>query len=408
MTETEFVQVARQPIIDATNDIYGYELYHRDNSGVHIDTTLSRKTLSAQVILSVYNLIGRERSVGDALAFFNIDPEFLDVGIIEALPHEQCIFEIDARRPMLHGEVLMLKELYAKGYRFALDNFAITANTLDMHTEALPFIECIKVDVQSSDVEYIAEHIERFKNRYTLIAQRIESIDEFSAYKDIGFSYFQGYYIQHPLPVKHYRMEPKHLGLTRLFKMLDTVTFDEYAAEFERHNELTVQFFQYLISSRQNQYDATRSVRDLIMDVGPDIMHKWMMLIVYAKGSKEIEEPKSSFSLFFEQRYDLMEVIVSNVHSADQKRRSDELKLLTVFSTLIDLYQVPYEALTNAFRVSKNLELWIFSRKGRFSLLYKAINQLQHTPLDVEKVNRILKAFKTDYSEVSDKMHRAI
>ena len=92
--------------------------------------------------------------------------------------------------------------------------------------------------------------------------------------------------ITHPVPVKHYRLEPKHIGVSRLYKMLDTVPFHEFAKEFERHNELTIQFFQYLISTGIKRYDATRSVRSMIMDIGPDVMRRWFMLMIYAKGGR--------------------------------------------------------------------------------------------------------------------------
>lgn len=402
---SEFVQVARQPIIDLNHNTFGYEMLHRDSDGVAVDHTLTHRAMSAQVILSVFNLIGRERSVGNAVAFFNIDPEFLLTNIIEALPADQCVFEISADRALRHNEASKLKQYTERGYRFALDNFIAANDSLTRFKDVLPMITFLKIDVQNSDVESVELLAPRLKEHHTLIAQKVESLEEFSAYRDIGFAYFQGYYIKHPLPVKHYRLEPKHFGLTRLYKMLDTVPFAEFAREFERHNELTIQLFQYLISTGTKKYNATHSVRELVMDIGKDVMEHWFMLIVYAKGSADINANKSQFSHFFEQRVDLMQTIVSNVHSANPDGRRDELKLLAVFSTLLDIYQVPFDSIFGAFEISKNMELWIVAKKGRFSLIYKAVNLLQHKPIDIEKANRVLKSFKTDYDEVAAKMH---
>lgn len=405
---SEFVQVARQPIIDANHNTYGYEMLHRDGDGIAVDRTLSQRTMSSQVILSVFNLIGRERSVGDSLAFFNIASDFLLTDIIEALPAEQCVFEIGAEHAFRLNEIAKIKYLHGLGYRFALDNFVVSGNSLVTYRDVLPYISYIKVDVQNSDVEQVEEHVGALKDNHTLIAQKVESIEEFSAYRDMGFEYFQGYYIKHPMPVKHYRLEPKHFGVTRLYKMLETVPFSEFAREFERHNELTIQFFQYLISTGIKRYDATQSVRALIMDVGKEVMKRWFMMIVYAKGSADVNVTKSRFSRFFEERIDLMHTIVSNVHSANPDGRRDELRLLAVFSTLLDVYQIPFDLLFGSFEVSKNLELWIVAKKGRFSLIYKAVNLLQNKPVDIEKVNRVLKSFKTDYDEVHAKMHSTV
>ena len=405
---TEFVQVARQPIIDVNNAVFGYEMLHRNNEGNTVDHSLTHRTMSARVMLSVYNLIGRDRAVGDALAFFNIAPEFLLTDIIEALPAPQCVFEIAADRPLRQNETAKIKYLYDRGYRFALDNFVASDTMIALYSGTLPYITYIKIDVQNSDVEFVSTQVVALKKHHTLIAQKVETVEEFSAYRDMGFDYFQGYYIQHPVPVKHYRLEPKHFGVTRLYKMLGEVPFSEFAREFERHNEITIQFFQYLISCDIKQYDATNSVREMVVDVGKDVVKHWFMLLVYAKGSTDISVAKGDFSRFFETRIDLMQTIVSNVHSADPGRRRDELRLLAVFSTLIDVYQIPYDTLIGSFKVSKNLALWIIGRKGRFSLLYKAVNLLQHKPLDIEKVNRVLKSFKTDYDEVAAGTHHVV
>lgn len=402
---SEFVQVARQPIIDASHNIYGYELLHRDENGIAVDHALSQRTMSSQVILSVFNLIGRERSVGNALAFFNIAKDFLQADIIEALPPEQCVFEFDMEDAFRPNEIAKIKYLHDLGYRFALDNFAVSADSLAMYRNVLPYISHLKIDVQNSDVEQVEVYVGTLKENHILIAQKVESLVEFSAYRDIGFTYFQGYYIKHPLPVKHYRLEPKHFGVTRLYKMLDTVPFSEFAREFERHNELTIQFFQYLISTGSKRYDATQSVRALVMDVGKNVMKHWFMLIVYAKGSADVNANKSQFSRFFEQRVDLMQTIVANIHSANPDGRRDELKLLAVFSTLLDIYQVSFDSFFSSFKISKNMELWIVAKKGRFSLIYKAVNLLEHKPIDIEKANRVLKSFKTDYDEVAAKIH---
>lgn len=397
---SEFVHIARQPIIDANNDIFGYEILHRNESGA-VDQSLTDRTLSAKVILSVYNLIGRERALdGDKMAFFNIDSAFILTDIIEVIPSDQCIFEISSSSIFHEKERVKIKYLYEKGYRFALDNFSVSETSFRDFDKILPYISYLKVDVQNSDNEYVATQCKKMQRRHTLIAQKVESLQEFSAYRDMGFTYFQGFFIQHPQPVKHYRLEPRHFGVTRLYKMLRSEEFPKFSREFERHNELSIQLFQFFTSTGKNRFDATRSVREVVRSYGPDKMEKWMMLIVYAKGSSHSEENKSAFSRFFERRIDMMHAIVTNIHTPNPQQRHDELRLLAIFSTLVDVYQVPFDSLLNSFIVSNNIQSWLISRKGRFSLIYKAVNLVENPPYEDEKADRILKAFKTDIDTI--------
>lgn len=401
----DFVQLARQPIIDDKNEIIGYELFHRDENGEAVDFSLKRRTLSAQVMLSVYNLIGRERTVNNKIAFYNIDPDFLNTEILEALPAEQCVFELNSTMQFTQNIIAKIKYLSENGYTFALDNFVVSPATAILLKDVLPYIKYLKVDVQSSDPEYVKENISDLLEKHVAIAHKIETLDEFSAYKAMGFTLFEGYYIQRPEPVKHYRLEPKHLGVTRIYKMLSAVPLSEFSMEFERHNELSIQLLQYLISVDKKHCDATSSMRKLVESLGTEFMKKWLMLIVYAKGSSDIEKPKNSFSRFIEQRIDLMKAIVSNIHTSDPRKREDELKMLALFSTLIDVYQIPFRRIITTFDVSKNIELWLSYKKGRFSIIYKAVNQIQDRHKDIDKINRQLKSFKTDYENVLQKIN---
>ncbi len=400
---SDFVHIARQSIISSDSAVYGYEVLYRNQDGV-VDLSLTERTLTANVILSVFNLIGRERSVGEHIAFFNVDQAILLTDIIEALPKDQCIFELNSYSSFGTKELENIQNLHSLGYRFALDNFIVTDQNLDKYAKLLRYITYIKIDVQSNDVELVADKFNSLKQAYKLIAHKVETKIEFDTYKQMGFDYFQGFYIQYPVAIKHYKMQPRHLGLTRLFKLIHDVPIQEFAKEFERHNELCIQFFQYIISTGMYRYNASNSVRDVIVEAGVEMIERWMMLIVYAKGSHKIDDKRGALSLFFIRRLDLMNTIVSNVHIDNRKKLSDELKLLAIFSILRDIYKVPFDSILDSFELDENLELWLIIHKGRFELIYKALKMLETKEIDEHKLNSYLLPFKINYQELKQKL----
>ncbi len=90
------IYIARQPIIDANNEIYAYELLFRmrDDDG-EIKTLFDDDLLAtAKVLVNALNHFGIKSLVNDSYAFLNIDQEFLMDQLIYAIPQEKFVLEI--------------------------------------------------------------------------------------------------------------------------------------------------------------------------------------------------------------------------------------------------------------------------------------------------------------------------
>ena len=85
------------------------------------------------------------------------------------------------------------------GFKLALDDFILQEQYV-AHTELFRLVDYIKVDfLSTTDAERIV--IEKFIKTYpeiTLLAEKIETAEQFKRPKESGYKLFQGYYFAKP------------------------------------------------------------------------------------------------------------------------------------------------------------------------------------------------------------------
>ena len=112
------------------------------------------------------------------------------------LPNEEVVVEIlETVKP---GKKLLnlCKDLYEKGYTLALDDYEHQA----VWAHFYPYVKIIKIDVQQSSVEEIKEvkqAIAKFPH-ISLLAEKVETYEEYNQAVELGFEYFQGYFFSKP------------------------------------------------------------------------------------------------------------------------------------------------------------------------------------------------------------------
>eukprot|EP01030_Chromulinospumella_sphaerica_P023738 gene23738-23787_t len=179
--------LGRQPILDRNQALFAYELLFR-NAPVGPARVSNALTATAAVIAHASQL-GMERTVGDALGFVNVDAEVLMTDIFSFLPRERLVLEVSEQTPVTPVLISRMAELHAQGFRFALDEVQGTAPSLH---RLLPLVDYVKLDVQQVDLSSLMKLAPRFReSRKTLIAEKVETREEFKNCLDLGFDYFQ-------------------------------------------------------------------------------------------------------------------------------------------------------------------------------------------------------------------------
>ncbi len=108
-----------------------------------------------------------------------------------------------------------LHRLKQAGYMIALDDFTID----DPRTPLTDFANTLKVDLRQNTLEQGAAIAKRYGPwRCRMLAEKVESREEFVAAKAAGFVYFQGYFFRRPEVLQNKEIPANQLNYVRLLQ----------------------------------------------------------------------------------------------------------------------------------------------------------------------------------------------
>ena len=365
---SENTLMARQPILDNEKKIFGYEFFYRakDGSSQIDDPRLATST----VLVNILNQIGYRSSAEDAKAFINVGENILLTDILYTLPKEKFVYELSEDIRINSNTRESIKKLSDLGYIFALDNVELNEIYLSNFHSILPYITYLKFNTNMTDIERLGEKISQFSDK-KLIAQYIEIPEIYEAYKKLGFHYYQGYFFAKPNILQRTSLDPKHIGVIRIFEMLQNGdTLNNIAEAFSKHNELSLQLMQFLSSTYKGQIEKTSSIQDVVSLLGKDKLMQWLLLIIYSKTSQTIEHEKSAISLLVENRIDLMIGVIEVLQPLEFERMIQESRYIALISLLETVFNVPLVEILKNFSVSDNIHEALLSRTGTLGRVY--------------------------------------
>ncbi|HMG24861.1 MAG TPA: HDOD domain-containing protein [Kofleriaceae bacterium] len=205
----------------------GYELLYRDsdeNRAKFDDVTKA----SATTMLNAFVELGLDNLVGNVPAYVNMSADFLLGEYPIPLPPERTVLEVLEDIPVTPALIASLHELRARGFKIALDDFLLTEATRPL----LAVANIIKVNVLGVSRDEIAAQFAALKPTGALmLAEKISTHDELVFLRDLGFYYFQGYFLEMPIVSRTKRLPHDRSRLIRLLATMYDKRLDLRAIE---------------------------------------------------------------------------------------------------------------------------------------------------------------------------------
>lgn len=211
--------IGRQAIYDKQLKVSAYELLSRSNSE-HNEAFVGEHNANHAttiVMLNALTEIGLQQLVGDHPAFINLTYDFL-IGKC-AIPdlRNQLVLEILEDVEVTDELVAAVQKLSDSGYMIALDDFIY-------HDKMLPLVEIadiIKIDILLLDEQGLRDHVKKLSPfNVRLLAEKVESQEEYELCKELGFDYFQGYFFCKPKIVESQRAPANRITIINLLAKL--------------------------------------------------------------------------------------------------------------------------------------------------------------------------------------------
>jgi EAL and modified HD-GYP domain-containing signal transduction protein len=280
MEASTTVFVGRQPIFDRRLEVFGYELLFR-RGHVGAANVTDGEQATAQVIINTFMEIGLEQIVADRLAFLNFTRSLLCGRRWMLLPKERVIIEV-LEDVSADPEVLaVLYAIAAQGYAIALDDFVCQG---ERHALA-ELAHIIKFDVRALQGQALAEQVEMVRRPgLKLLAEKVETEEEYAFCRELGFDYFQGYYFSKPQVLEGQRLPPDRVGTLRLlFELQDpeiSVSRLEHLIRLDL--SLSYKILRYINSAFVALPRRISAIREAVILLGLDRVRMWASLIAMA------------------------------------------------------------------------------------------------------------------------------
>ncbi|TQS39566.1 HDOD domain-containing protein [Cryptosporangium phraense] len=278
--------VARQPIVDRDGRLIAYEMLFRDEPGA---TTASERAAAAtsRVLVNTFAEFGLERLVGDKLGFVNLTREFLVGELPLPFAPELAVCEVLETVEVDDEVYAGVAALARDGYAIALDDFVWGT----AHDRLLPFATYIKFEVAGVDPDVLTERVAIARQRkrgIKLLAERLESDDDYQFARDLGFDYFQGYLLGRPEVFSAEAITPNRARQLELLGMLTSPDVDlgTLSAVVAADPGLALRVLRATNSASAGQKRRIASIQDAVVILGLERLRQWLAVMIVSDLSQ--------------------------------------------------------------------------------------------------------------------------
>jgi EAL and modified HD-GYP domain-containing signal transduction protein len=350
--------VARQPILDRSQNVFGYELLFRNGVEDYFNADpelAARSTLDSSLLYGINMLCDKRR------AFVNCTCEVLFKDLITLLPPHQTVAEILETVEPEDRVIAACKRLKAAGYLIALDDFAPN----DPRLPLVEFADIIKVDIRATRPEERAGMMRRFGSpACKMLAEKLETPHEYRQARDMGFVYFQGYFFCRPEIVIGREVPASRLHYIRLLEMVSRREMDmrELEKMLKQEASICYRLLRYLNSPLFGFPLEIKSIRHAIAVLGEREMRRWIRLVVTVGAA---EQRCSELVLMGLARARFCELL------SNQLQSNTDLFLLGLLSIMDAILEVSMEVLLEQLPVERETKMALLGQNSSLRPLYQ-------------------------------------
>lgn len=278
--------VARQPIFQADRVLAGYELLFRSGSANVFPAGVNPDKASKEIIGQALSVFGLEALVGTKLAYVNVTQRVLREGMYITLPASRVVLELLETFIPDEETLAACKAAKDAGYCLAMDDFTDQPRLAPF----LPLCDVIKVDFRETNQATRKRIVERYgRDGVQLLAEKVETEEEFQSARELGFTHFQGFFFCRPEMLSRQDIPISKLVYLQLLSELNRSELDFKRLEqlIKQDVALTVKFLRYLKAAAFGWRTEITSIKQALAMLGERPFRRWVSVLVMAALSAD-------------------------------------------------------------------------------------------------------------------------
>jgi EAL and modified HD-GYP domain-containing signal transduction protein len=372
MPSDEFF-LARQPILGRDQKLVAFELLFRA-APEHEDAQLTDYAAATATVISHVSQLGMEQVVGEQLAFVNVDEVVLMSDFVRFLPSDRVILEILETVQPTEEVMARVRELKELGFKFALDD---VIGHSEQVSKLIDLVDVIKIDLQGISRDELGCLVQSLRgSRQKLLAEKVETVEEFRLCMELGFEYFQGYYFARPAILSGKKISPSELVVLRLLELIgsdaDNATIE---AAVKRDALLSLNLLRLVNSRAAGPGRHIESVSQALVQLGRSQLQRWLQILLYSApdGRVELDSPLLQMAT---TRGRLLELMSQTLRPGDVAG-AETAFTVGIMSLMDALLSIPMAAILDRVDVSQDVRAALLDRVGDYGAMLGVAEELE-------------------------------
>jgi EAL and modified HD-GYP domain-containing signal transduction protein len=380
------VFVARQPVLDRQERVFGYELLFRADWRNMADFG-DPDQATARVILNTFVDIGVERLVGANYAFFNLTRNLL-------LRHHDLPFPSTRAALEVPQDISIDAELVQATRELAAQGFSIVLNASMLRSDTRPLFEIahfVKINALAYEGENLAALVQSLRKYHVkLIAEKVETYQQYDACRELGFDFFQGYFFCKPQIFTESTLPEGKLNVLRLLAALEKPDVEPRELETIIRNDVALSYklLRCVNSAYFGLSMKVNSIAHGIVYLGVASIRNWARLLVLAG----VEEQSAELLKVALLRARMCELLAPQ-HSREVQEAAFTVGL---FSVLDALMNAPMRTLLMRVPLTDDIKQALLDEQGPYAKLLVSVRSyerghwstLEHTPYSPQELSQ--------------------
>ncbi len=352
--------VARQPIFTGDEKVFGYELLFRD--GVEDYFHSEDGDLASRATLDTSLLMGLDVLCDGRRAFINCTRDILLKDYITLLPSESAVVEVLESVPADDLVKAACQRLKEAGYMIALDDFVMD----DPRASLTDFADIIKIDLKLTTPEQRAILVKRHGPwRCRMLAEKVETKQEFLDAKKAGFVYFQGYFFRKPELMKAQEIPANQFNYMRMLQAVSKPELDTKELEKMVKSEASIcyRLLRHLNSAAFGFASEIHSVKHAMAILGEREVRRWVRLVA-TLGAGQGKSSELVVTALVRARF--CETLAAKVEHGES-----DLFLVGLLSMIDAIMEAPMAQILDSISLDKESKAVLLGGASRLRPLYQ-------------------------------------
>lgn len=270
---------ARQPIYDRDLKITAYELLYRGLSGEDASHIEDGDAASSQMLMTTFSTLHDEAVIDDKHIYINLTHNLLLNMPKIGLPTEKVVLEILEDITPSKELIKAIKHLKYEGYQIALDDFEYEENRRPL----MELADIIKYDLFVLDKLKLDRQLARIEPYdVKLLAEKVETHEVQQHCMDLGFDYFQGYFLCRPKSMQSKRLPVNRALMVKLLAQLQqkNVSLADISQLITQDPLLSFKIMRLFSSAASPLSQKISTVEEAVKILGLDHIRNWCNIIL--------------------------------------------------------------------------------------------------------------------------------